>query len=510
MAPYFLRNLIPHREKTESARPLLQVLASLTWLQWAQFWVGWLAWSCDAIDFFSVSLSVTSLGKTFSRSTHDITTAITLTLLLRSAGAVIFGIASDRYGRKWPLVINLILVAILELSAGFVHTYSQFLGVRSLFGIGMGGIWGLAASTALENLPVEARGLASGVLQQGYAVGYLIAAVINLTLVPDKNAALNGEGWRSLFWLASGISLFAAGLRALLPESEVFLKAKADARARGAGVSTKNKTKVFMRETGKMLKAHWLLCIYAVLLMTGFNFLSHGSQDLYPTYLKDSKGFDDHHATVATIIGNCGAITGGAIAGWASQYIGRRLTIILMILLVAAFIPLWILPNDFSGLAAGAFCIQFGVQGAWGVIPIQLAEMSPPAFRATFPGVAYQLGNMVSSASAQIEATGGENLRTTRVKSDGSIEDIPDYATVQGILIGVVAAYVLIVTILGPENHGSHFEKHKAAFEEGGGEDEAYREDGVAGPSTRRVDEESGSGGGSLDEKREDHVVEKA
>ncbi|KAF5341471.1 hypothetical protein D9758_013940 [Tetrapyrgos nigripes] len=564
MAPYFLQNLIPRREKTEHARPLMQVLLSLTWLQWAQFWVGWLAWTCDAIDFFSVSLSVSALTDTFDRSTHDITTAITLTLLLRSAGAIIFGIISDRYGRKWPLVFNLILVAILELGAGFVNTFSQFLAVRSLFGIGMGGIWGLASATALENLPVEVRGLASGVLQQGYAVGYLIAAVIDLTLVPDKDAALNGDGWRSLFWLASGISLFAAGMRALLPESAVFIKAKADAAARGA--NTKNKTKVFLRETGKMLKTHWLLCIYAVLLMTGFNFLSHGSQcirsfiftfmnhciftffpffasrssrsrilfqgswvhgymgtmghgtlwsdrDLYPTYLKDSKGFTDHQATVATIIGNCGAIAGGAIAGWASQYIGRRLTIVIMILLVAAFIPLWILPSDFSGLAAGAFCIQFGVQGAWGVIPIQLAEMSPPAFRATFPGVAYQVGNMVSSASAQIEATGGEHQRTTLRQADGTFKDIPDYATVQGILIGVVAAYLLVVTILGPENHGSHFEKHKAAFEEGGGEDDAFREDedgAVGGVKRRDVESGSGDGSGSLDEKREDHGVEKA
>ncbi|THU79066.1 MFS general substrate transporter [Dendrothele bispora CBS 962.96] len=512
MAPYFLRNLIPRREKTEHARPLLAVLASLTWLQWAQFFSGWLAWTCDAIDFFSVSLSVKGLGTTFGRDTHDITTAITLTLLLRSAGAVIFGIISDRYGRKWPLVVNLLIVAVLELGAGFVQTYQQFLGVRSLFGIGMGGIWGLAASTALENLPVEARGLASGVLQQGYAVGYLIAAVIELTLVPDKTEALNGDGWRSLFWLASGISLFAAILRSFLPESEVFIRAKAEARAKGQGADTSSKTRIFIRETGKMLKQHWLLCIYAVLLMTGFNFLSHGSQDLYPVYLTDTKGFSQHQATVATIIGNCGAIAGGAIAGWASQYIGRRLTIIICILLVAAFIPLWIIPDDFSGLAAGAFCIQFGVQGAWGVIPIQLAEMSPPAFRATFPGVAYQLGNMVSSASAQIEATGGDNLKTTRIGADGQPEPIPDYATVQGILIGVVAAYLLIVTVLGPENHGSHFEKHRAAFEEGGGEDDAYiQEDGTnAGPSTMRArDEESGSAG-SVDEKREDHGVEKA
>jgi MFS transporter, SHS family, lactate transporter len=175
---------------------------------------------------------------------------------------VIFGILSDRYGRKWPLVANLLIVAVLELGSGFVQTFNQFLAVRSLFGIGMGGIWGLAASTALENLPVETRGLASGVLQQGYAVGYLIAAVVNLFLVPEVSVS-----WRSLFWTASGMSLLAAIIRILLPESEVFLRAKA-ARSE-TGHSTRSKTKIFLHETKEMLKKHWLLCIYSVLLMTG-------------------------------------------------------------------------------------------------------------------------------------------------------------------------------------------------------------------------------------------------
>lgn len=182
--------------------------------------------------------------------------------LIARRSQVIFGIISDRYGRKWPLVANLLLISVLELGSGFVQTFKAFLAVRSLFGIAMGGIWGLAASTALENLPVEVRGLASGILQQGYAVGYLLAAVINLTLVPETSST-----WRSLFWTASGISAFSAFVRVLLPESEVFIRAKAAERARGD--STQNKTKVFLHETGQMLKRHWLLCIYAVLLMTG-------------------------------------------------------------------------------------------------------------------------------------------------------------------------------------------------------------------------------------------------
>ncbi|KAI9430537.1 MFS general substrate transporter [Lactarius indigo] len=458
MAPYFIRNLVPRRQAHDYPRkPLAQVLGGLTFIQWLQFLSGWLAWTCDAIDFFNVALSVTALGAQFGKDNSSITTAITLTLLVRSIGAVIFGVLSDRFGRKWPLVANLLLCSSVQLGTSFVQNFQQFLAVRTLFGIAMGGVWGLASSTALENLPVEARGLASGVLQQGYAVGYLISAVLNLFLVPRTH-----HGWRVLFWTTSGISAFAAFIRALIPESEVFIRAKGLERSLGS--DTGKKTKVFIHQVGEMLKRHWGLCVYAVLLMAGFTFLSHGSQDLYPTYLKTSKGFDTRHAIIATIIGNCGAITGGAIAGSVSQYIGRRLTIIIFVLLSGAFVPLWILPSSFSGLSAGAFCVQFGVQGAWGVIPIQLAEMSPPGFRATFPGVAYQLGNMISSASAQIEAVGGEHLKKTVVRN-GKVEEVPDYATVQGIFLGAIATFVIVITIIGPENHGSNFEQQKPAFE---------------------------------------------
>jgi SHS family lactate transporter-like MFS transporter len=173
-----------------------------------------------------------------------------------------FGILSDRFGRKWPLVANLLFIAILQLGVGFVQTFPQFLAVRTLFGIGMGGIWGLAASTALENLPVEARGIASGVLQQGYAAGYLLAACINLKLVPVVAA-----GWRSIFWTVSGISFSTACVRCLLPESEVFLRARAAKRVGGQATATK--TKIFFKETKEMVKLHWMMCIYGVLLMTG-------------------------------------------------------------------------------------------------------------------------------------------------------------------------------------------------------------------------------------------------
>jgi SHS family lactate transporter-like MFS transporter len=272
--------------------------------------------------------------------------------------------------------------------------------------------------------------------------------------------------------------LAVALFRAALPESEVFLRAREEARAKGHLLSEKEKTKVFLHETGAMLRKHWILCIYAVLLMTGFNFLSHGSQDLYPTFMKTSKGFSNYDATVATIIGNCGAIAGGIIAGWLSQRLGRRLTIIAFTLSIGAFIPLWILPSSFSALAAGAFFLQVGVQGAWGIIPIHLNELSPSGFRSTFPGVAYQLGNMISSAASQIEATAGDHIQTTIYdRTTGKYAIVPDYGKVQGILIGVVAAFVIFMTVIGTENRGRHFEQAKLPIEEGASaEDLAVRD----------------------------------
>jgi len=293
----------------------------------------------------------------------------------------------------------------------------------------MGGVWGLASATALENLPVEARGLGSGVLQQGYAIGYLISAVLNLYLVPHTR-----HTWRALFWTTSCISAFAAIIRAYVPESEVFLRAKEQECALGG--STGGKTKVFIHQVRVMLKTHWGLCVYAILLMAGA-LVWHTPEDVERTKMLDRfqlpfswfPGFvpylppDDqrvrqipfdrrnnyrqcrryHVCLTSTFLNTCIFISssfhsGGAIAGSISQHIGRRLTIILFVMLSGVFIPLWIIPSGFSTLAAGAFCVQFGVQGAWGVIPIQLAEMSPPGFRATFPGVAYQIGNVRGSA----------------------------------------------------------------------------------------------------------------
>ncbi|KAL9938515.1 hypothetical protein V8E36_002234 [Tilletia maclaganii] len=459
---------MPSKEERIRARagaPLnpFKLAAMLSPMQGLFFFSGWLAWTVDAWDFFSVSLSVKRLATyfEFGSDTHKVTTAITLTLLFRSVGAVVFGILSDRYGRKWPMVANLVIVAALSLGTGYVRNFDEFLAVRSLFGIGMGGELSFCA---LENMPAAPRGLFSGILQQGYAVGYLLAASVNITYVERTG------NWRMLFYLGAGISLFAAGVRMLLPESPLFVRAREAKKAAGEKQGTRATT--FLHELKEMLRTHWARCIYGILLMTGFNFFSHASQDVYPTIVQASKGLSAFQATEATIVGNCGAIFGGFIAGYISQYLGRRLTIIMFVILAGAMIPAWILPNSFGGLAAGAFFVQTGVQGAWGVVPILLSEISPPAFRATFPGVAYQIGNMASSASAQIETTGGDNLRIPNPKyrpGNSQEETIPDYAKVSAILLGVVAVYLLIVVSLGPEYRGAEFEKAPIATEAGAG-----------------------------------------
>ncbi|KAM0791387.1 hypothetical protein ACM66B_005852 [Microbotryomycetes sp. NB124-2] len=470
---------LPKRENRGTSTNPIKLLGSLSLLQAAFFVSGWLAWTCDAIDFFALSLSVTRLVEQFDKKAHDITTAITLTLLFRPAGALIFGLLADRYGRKWPFIADLLLCAVFSLATAFTgHNFGAFLAVRCLFGIAMGGVWGLSAALGLENAPVEARGLLSGILQQGYAVGYLIAAVINLTAVPKH------DDWRVLFYCAAGISLAAALLRLALPESTYFKARQEAARADGVEqMSSARKSKIFVIEAGRALKLHWVRCVFAVLLMSCFNFFSHGSQDLYPTYIEDGKEFTKHQATILTIIGNCGAIAGGSIAGYLSQYLGRRLTIIAFCIWAGAFIPLWLLPTTFQSLAAGAFFVQFGVQGAWGVVPIFLSELSPVAFRAVWPGVAYQLGNMVSSASAQIESTAGANIRTA--------EGEPDYGKVSAILIGVVAGCIILLCLIGSEDHGARFESGKAAFEKGGGRDELDPHAVLPEPSF--VDAEKGS-----------------
>ncbi|KAF2837141.1 carboxylic acid transporter protein-like protein [Patellaria atrata CBS 101060] len=417
-------------------------LALLNKQQWLFFLVAFFAWSWDAFDFFTVSLTVEHLAETFEKSKADITWGITLVLMLRSVGAVIFGIAADRYGRKWPFVVNNVLFIILELATGFCSTYKQFLGVRALFGIAMGGLYGNAAATALEDCPDAARGILSGMLQEGYAFGYLLATVFARAFVNTV-----GHGWRPLFWFGAGPPVLIIIFRLCLPETQAYQERQ---RVRE---SDTNVGKTFIAEGKVALRRHWLILIYMVLLMAGFNFMSHGSQDIYPTMLSNQFNFSPDTVTVTQVVANLGAMTGGTLVGYSSQIFGRRFTIIFISIVGGALLYPYTFVKTHAVIAP-AFFEQFCVQGAWGVIPIHLMELSPGGFRTFVVGTSYQLGNLVSSASSTIEATLGEGLPLPPK------EDVKryDYGKVICIFMGCVYIYVIILTYIGPEYRGRAFD----------------------------------------------------
>ncbi|KAL8900823.1 MAG: hypothetical protein Q9207_005500 [Kuettlingeria erythrocarpa] len=429
-----------------------KLLALLTLQQWLFFFVAFSAWSWDAFDFFTVSLTVTQLSEEFGVKTTDITWGITLVLMFRSVGAVIFGIAADRYGRKWPFVANNILFIVLELGTGFCNTYGEFLACRALFGIAMGGLYGNAAATALEDCPEAARGIVSGMLQQGYAFGYLLATVFARGLVDTTS-----HGWRPLFWFGACPPVLIIIFRLCLPETQSYIERDAVRKANGSVAST------FIAEGKVALKKHWLLLSYLVLLMAGFNFMatakqfkspqSHGSQDLYPQMLENQFDFSHNAVTVTQVVANLGAMTGGTVVGYASQIFGRRFSIIVVSVIGGALLyPYGFTPS--KRIIAAAFFEQFCVQGAWGIIPIHLMELSPGSFRTFVVGTSYQLGNLVSSASSTIESTIGE--RFPLPSSRGETKRY-QYGKVIAIFMGCVYAYVILLTLLGPEYRGRRF-----------------------------------------------------
>lgn len=329
-------------------------------------------------------------------------------------GAIIFGIASDRYGRKWPFIANLVLFIVLELGTGFTYTYSEFLGVRALYGIAMGGLYGNAAATALEDCPERARGIISGMLQQGYAFGYLLATAFARALVDTTP-----HGWRPLYWFGAGVPVLLIIFRLCLGETDAFYERR---RIRSENDSV---GRTFVAEGKVALRKHWILLIYMVLLMAGFNFMSHGSQDLYPTMLENQYGFGPNKVTITQVVANLGAMTGGTTVGYLSQKLGRRFSIIYISIVGGALLY----PYSFVStekVAAAAFFEQFCVQGAWGVIPIHLMELSPGGYRTFVVGTSYQLGNLVSSASSTIEATIGQRFPLKPLtESDGTV--VPRY-----------------------------------------------------------------------------------
>lgn len=431
--------------KTEIFNPFAE-LRQMSLKNWNFFFMGFWGWTWDAFDFFSVSLNTAAIAKTLDKSVKDITWGITLVLMLRSVGAIIFGYWGDRYGRKWPYIINLSLLIVLQIGTGFVQTYKQFLGVRALFGIAMGGVFGFSLATSMDDAPAPCRGILSGIFQEGYAFGYLLAVVFNRAIVDESS-----EGWRSIFWFAAGPPVIFILWRWWLPETDAFQrqKEKQDAEREAEGqkgfFSVSNSAKA-------AVKRYWLMMIYCVLMMAGFNFMSHGSQDLYPTLLTVQLQFSHDKSTVTNSVANLGAIFGGMVCGHFSTFLGRRFTIILACILGGAMIYPWAFLRT-SAINAGAFFLQAGVQGAWGVVPIHLSELSPPAYRSLVVGLSYQLGNLASSASSTIESTLGEKFPVTL--EDGT--QVYDYLKVMSIFIGAVFAYMIVIILVGPENRGADF-----------------------------------------------------
>ena len=339
---------------------------------------GFLGWTLDAFDFFVVVFLLDVLAEQFHVSKGEIIFTTTMTLVFRPVGAILFGLLADRYGRRIPLMANVIYFSIIELLSGFSTTFTQFIILRALFGIGMGGEWGVGASLALEQAPRKWRGVLSGVLQSGYSIGYLLAAVVARLLVPH---------WRWMFWLGALPALLALYIRSKVPESPAWEEHRVGS----------------LREIGRAVAGQAKGLVYLVILMTFMMFLSHGTQDLFPDFLKHDRGVAATTVPIVIIIMNVGAVVGAIIFGHLSQKIGRRYAMICALGLSLCLIPFWAFGTTLVVLAAAAFVMQMGVQGAWGIIPVHLNELAPDSARGLMPGLAYQLGILFAAPTNTIQ-----------------------------------------------------------------------------------------------------------
>jgi SHS family lactate transporter-like MFS transporter len=341
---------------------------------------SFLGWTMDAFDYFVVVFLVDTLASEFGVGRASIVLTLTATLAMRPVGAVIFGLLADRYGRRTPLMANVIFFSIVELLCGFSPGFTFFLIMRALYGIGMGGEWGVGASLAMEAAPKRWRGVLSGILQSGYSVGYLFAAVVARVVLPTL-------GWRWMFWLGGIPALLALYIRMHVPESEAWKQHRAPS-------------------TGAVLRialGEWKRLLYLVVLMIFMMFLSHGTQDLYPDFLSTQHGVAPATVAYIAMFYNVGAIVGAIVFGELSERLGRRFSMVGALGLALVMIPLWAFSSSVAMLAVGAFMLQAGVQGAWGVIPVHLNEMSHDATRGLVPGLAYQLGILFAAPTNTIE-----------------------------------------------------------------------------------------------------------
>ena len=380
---------------------------------------GFLGWTLDAFDFFILTFVLATIAKDFDKSIPEMTLTLAASLVMRPVGALLFGLMADRYGRKKPLMISIVFYSAIEVLSGFAPNYSIFLFLRFLYGIGMGGEWGVGASLVMESVPIKRRGFLSGLLQEGYAFGFLLAALAYYTVFPHF-------GWRAMFFIGGLPALITLFIRSKVQETEAWKIHKS----------------ANWKEYGQAIKKNWKLFLYLVLLMSMMNFISHGTQDLYPTFLQQQRHFDPHKTAVVTMISMVGAILGGLVFGYLSDKWGRRRMMALAVILAIIIIPVWMYNGGSFIIALGAFAMQFMVQGAWGVVPAHINELSPGALRGFFPGFAYQLGVLIASGIAYIEALLAEYV---------------SYSTSMAILAGSLLAIGAVVILAGPEARGVHF-----------------------------------------------------
>ena len=380
---------------------------------------SFLGWTLDAFDFFVLVFAVPTIAEEFHVDLPEIAKTITVTLAFRPVGAFIFGLLADRYGRRLPLMLDLVFYSVVEVLSGLAPDYKTFLILRALFGIGMGGEWGVGASLAMEKVPPKWRGVLSGILQEGYAVGYLLAACCYFFVFPKW-------GWRPMFFIGGLPALLALFVRFKVKESAVWERTRPP---NWSGV-------------GRAIVSQWKLFLYLSCLMMMMNFASHGTQDMYPTFLKLERGFSPRQVAVIVVIYNIGALVGGILFGLYSDRFGRRRGMATAFLLATVMIPFWAYAPNTPLLVLGAFLMQFMVQGAWGVIPAHITELSPDSVRGFLPGLAYQCGVLLASSIPYTVAVFSKSL---------------NYSTAMALTALTVFLLGIAVILLGPEKKGAPF-----------------------------------------------------
>jgi SHS family lactate transporter-like MFS transporter len=406
-------------------------IRALTASQRSTFTACFLGWTLDAFDFFLLTVCLKAIAVDFHVGIKVVAEAIFWTLVMRPVGAFLFGAMAERYGRRPTLMVNIIMFSVFELGSAFAPTLGSFLVLRALFGVAMGGEWGVGAVLAFEVLPAGGRGFFSGLLQEGYVVGSLLAAALYGLLFSHLHGTGVWTPWRVMFMIGALPAVLAFYLRFKVDESPVWLKARAE--------KVRTKAKLEWRTLAGYLPSF----LFVILLMTAFTSFSHGTQDLYPTFLERDHGLSSGQVGFVVVVANLGALFGGIAFGSLSERFGRRRAILWASLLAIPMIPLWAWTHTVVLLAVGGFLMQFMVQGAWGVIPAHLNELSPGPVRAILPGLAYQLGNLITSRNSvfQVEWANRFNGGPLRIALSGTV--------------AIVAVIVALVTIFGPEAKGS-------------------------------------------------------